>query len=153
MEKSVGSFLDCVKKGFSLEKKEAKQYSPLTLAYLGDGVYDLIIRTLLVEQANQPVKALHRKASAIVKAQSQARLLHEITELLTEEELSVYKRGRNAKSATSAKNASIGDYRVATGLEALFGYLYLENRMERAVALVRQGLIRLGEWKEKENEV
>lgn len=150
MEKSVNSFLDCIKTEFNLEDKEAKQYSPLTLAYIGDGVYDLIIRTVLVEQANQPVNRLHRKASSIVKAESQAKLIHEIMDSLTEEELAVYKRGRNAKSATSAKNASITDYRTATGLEALMGYLYMENEMERAVALVRLGLTRLGEWEEKE---
>lgn len=149
MEKSVNSFLDCVKEEFGLEEKEAKQYSPLTLAYIGDGVYDLIIRTVLVEMANQPVKMLHRKASSIVKAESQARLIHELMDSLTEEELAVYKRGRNAKSATSAKNASITDYRTATGLEALMGYLYMENNIERAVALVKEGLVRLGEWKEK----
>lgn len=150
MEKSVGSFLDCVKNEFHLKEREAKQYSPLTLAYIGDGVYDLIIRTVLVELANQPVKMLHRKASSIVKAESQARLIHEIWDKLTEEEQAVYKRGRNAKSATSAKNASITDYRTATGLEALMGYLYMENQMERAVALVKDGLIALGEWKEKD---
>lgn len=153
MEKSVGSFLDCVKKEFELEEREAKQYSPLTLAYIGDGVYDLIVRTILVELANQPVKFLHRKASSIVKAEAQARLVHEIQEKLTPEELAVYKRGRNAKSATSAKNASIADYRTATGLEALMGYLYMENKMERAVALVREGLTRMGEWKETTNEI
>lgn len=150
MEKSVNSFLDWIKTEFNLEDKEAKQYSPLTLAYIGDGVYDLIIRTVLVEQANQPVNKLHRKASSIVKAESQARLVHEIMDSLTEEELAVYKRGRNAKSATSAKNASITDYRTATGLEALMGYLYMENQIGRAVALVKEGLLRLGEWKEKE---
>lgn len=143
MEKGVGSFLDCVKKEFQLEDKEAKQYSPLTLAYIGDGVYDLVIRTILVETANQPVKNLHQKASSIVKAGAQARLAHEILDRLTEEEMSIYKRGRNAKSATSAKNASITDYRTATGLEALMGYLYMENKMERAVALIREGLARV----------
>lgn len=148
MEKSVASFLDCIKEEFGLEKKEAKQYSPLTLAYIGDGVYELIVRTVLVELANQPVKVLHRKASTIVKAEAQARLIHEIMDSLTQEELAIYKRGRNAKSATSAKNASIADYRTATGLEALMGYLYMENNTERAAALVKEGLVRLGEWKE-----
>lgn len=154
MEKGIeDSFLDCVKREFQLEEKEAKQYSPLTLAYIGDGVYDLIIRTVLVEMANQPVKILHRKASAIVKAQTQARLAHEIADSLTEEEMAVYKRGRNAKSATSAKNASITDYRTATGLEALMGWLYMENNVERAVALTKEGLIRLGEWETSEEKI
>lgn len=151
MEKSVNSFLDCIKTEFNLENKEAMQYSPLTLAYIGDGVYELIIRTVLVEQANQPVNRLHKRASSLVKAETQAKLIYALMDSLTEEELAVYKRGRNAKSATSAKNASITDYRTATGLEALMGYLYMENKVERAVALVKEGLISLGEWKEKED--
>lgn len=152
METGVSSFLDCVNKEFLLGEKEAKQYSPLTLAYLGDSVYDLAIRTVLVELANQPVNHLHRKASSIVKAESQARLLHEILDELSEEELAIYKRGRNAKSASSAKNASVIDYRTATGLEALMGYLYLENRMERAIALLKEGLVRMGEWNRNEQK-
>lgn len=143
--------MDCIKTEFNLENKEAMQYSPLTLAYIGDGVYELIIRTVLVEQANQPVNRLHKRASSLVKAETQAKLIYALMDSTTEEELAVYKRGRNAKSATSAKNASITDYRTATGLEALMGYLYMENKVERAVALVKEGLISLGEWKEKED--
>lgn len=140
MEKSVDSLLDKIQESFELKKPNAKQYSPLTLAYIGDAIYDLIIRTVLVEQGNAPVHKLHKWASGYVKAEAQAKLIHKIEEELTEEELSIYKRGRNAKSATSAKNASILDYRTATGFEALMGYLYLDNQMERALWLVRTGL-------------
>ena len=140
MEKSVISLFDQIKDIFELEDVEAKQYSPLTLAYIGDAVYEIIIRTILVEHGNAPVNKLHKKASSLVKAQAQANLIHLIEKDLTEEELAVYKRGRNAKSATTAKNASIQDYRTATGLEALIGYLYLDNQMERALRLVRFGL-------------
>lgn len=145
MEESVSSLYDQILSAFSVEKKDLRQYSGLTLAYIGDGVYDLMIRTLLVEQGNAPVNTLHKRASRIVKAESQARLIHEIQDILTEEEQAVYKRGRNAKSATSAKNASINDYRCATGFEALMGYLYLDNQMERALTLVKTGLEKLGE--------
>ena len=143
MEKSVISLFDQIKDIFALEDVEAKQYSPLTLAYIGDAVYEIIIRTILVEHGNAPVNKLHQKASSLVKAQAQANLIHLIEKDLTEEELSVYKRGRNAKSATTAKNASIRDYRTATGLEALVGYLYLDNQMERALKLVKLGLERM----------
>ncbi len=140
MEKSVISLFDQIKDIFELKDVEAKQYSPLTLAYIGDAVYEIIIRTILVEHGNAPVNKLHQKASSLVKAQAQANLIHMIEKDLTEEELAVYKRGRNAKSATTAKNASIRDYRTATGLEALIGYLYLDNQMERALRLVKLGL-------------
>lgn len=140
MEKSVISLFDQIKDIFELKDVEAKQYSPLTLAYIGDAVYEIIIRTILVEHGNAPVNRLHQKASSLVKAQAQANLIHTIEKDLTEEELAVYKRGRNAKSATTAKNASIRDYRTATGLEALIGYLYLDNQMERALRLVKLGL-------------
>lgn len=140
MEKSVESLLDKIEENFDLKKSSAKQYSPLTLAYIGDAVYDLIIRTIIVEHGNAPVHKLHKSASSYVKAEAQAKLIHQLENDLSEEELLVYKRGRNAKSATSAKNASILDYRTATGFEALIGYLYLDNQIERALQLVRKGL-------------
>lgn len=140
MEKSVESLLDKIQLTFELKPVKANLYSPLTLAYIGDAVYDLVIRTMLVEHGNAPVNKLHRKASSFVKAEAQARLIHLIEDVLTEEEMAVYKRGRNAKSATSAKNASVLDYRTATGFEALIGYLYLDNQMDRLLELVKTGL-------------
>lgn len=145
MEKSVSLF-DQIREQFGVEKVEAKQYSPLTLAYIGDGIYEIVIRTILVGKANAPVNILNRKASSIVKAEAQANLIHAIEEELTEAEMAVYKRGRNAKSYTSAKNASIRDYRTATGFEALMGYLYMDNQMERALELVQLGLERTQGW-------
>lgn len=130
---------------FSIAGQDPRQYSALGLAYIGDGVYDLIIRTIIVEQGNGKVNMFHRTASGIVKAGSQAKLMRNIEPELTEEEKNVYKRGRNAKSATSAKNASIIDYRIATGFEALLGYLYLMDRMDRILELVKQGLERTGQ--------
>ena len=125
---------------FSLKEQDARQYSPLTLAYIGDAVYEMIVRTILVERGNAPVNALHKHASKLVKAEAQADSYHRIKELLTEEEMSVFRRGRNAKSYTSAKNATIGDYRVATGFEALFGYWYLTGQTERMLAVAKAGM-------------
>ncbi len=122
---------------FSLKEQDAKQYSPLTLAYIGDAIYEIIVRTVLVERGNAPVNSLHKHASKLVKAEAQADAYFRIKELLTEEEVSVFKRGRNAKSYTSAKNATIGDYRVATGFEALFGYWYLTGQTERMLSMAK----------------
>ncbi|MDF2536739.1 MAG: ribonuclease [Bacillales bacterium] len=129
-----------IKQEMSLPDNDIRTYSPLTLAFIGDGVYDLIIRTIIVEQGNAPVNKLHKKVSSLVKAPAQMELFHKIETSLTEEELSMYKRGRNAKSFTSAKNASITEYRIATGLEALIGYLYLTDQFPRILELVRYGL-------------
>ena len=129
-----------IREGFALPEQDIKTYSPLTLAYIGDSIYDVVIRTMLVERGNAPVHGLHREASSMVKAEAQKQSLQKIEPELTEEELAIYKRGRNAKSYTSAKNASITDYRIATGLESLMGYLYLTGQMERLLYLVRLGL-------------
>lgn len=134
------SFLNLILKEFDIEPVDAKQYSPLTLAFIGDGIYDIVIRTIVVTNGNAPVNKLHKQVSNFVKASAQAALFHEIEADLTEEEKSIYKRGRNAKSFTSAKNATIIDYRIATGLEALIGYLYLSHQTERIITLIRKGL-------------
>ncbi len=120
-----------------LPETDIRTYSPLTLAFIGDSIFDLVIRTCIVESGNAPVNKLHKCASRLVQATAQAELYHLIQEQLTEEESAVYKRGRNAKSFTSAKNASVVDYRIATGLEALMGYLYLTDRMDRLLDLVK----------------
>lgn len=125
---------------FSLKKPDLRTYSPLTLAYLGDGVYELIIRTILVKQGNCPVSRLHARASALVRASAQSAMMEILEPLLTEEEYNVYRRGRNAHSPTMAKHASVADYRRATGFEALVGYLYLKEDMDRIFYLVRQGI-------------
>lgn len=125
---------------FVLQEQDAKQYSPLTLAYIGDAVYEVIVRTILVERGNAPVNVLHKQASKLVKAEAQKDAYHRIKEQLTEEEMSVFRRGRNAKSYTSAKNATIGDYRVATGFEALFGYWYLTGQTERMLLMAKAGM-------------
>ena len=129
-----------LKELFHLEDQDLRSYSPLTLAYIGDGVYELIIRTILVKKGNCPVNRLHKKASSLVKAGAQSAIMEVIEEKLTPEELSVYRRGRNAHSPTMAKHATMADYRRATGFEALMGYLYLKEDNTRMLTLVRMGI-------------
>ena len=115
-----------------MSSKRATDFSPLALAYLGDGVYELFVRSrILHENENLPAYALHKAAVRYVSAAAQSRSIAAIEDRLTERELSVYKRGRNAKSPTVPKNADVGDYRRATGFEALLGYLYIEGENER----------------------
>lgn len=142
MEKSL-NFEDCLAEAFHLEEADPHMYSPLTLAYIGDCVYDLMIKTLVVHQGNRQVQKLHRETSRLVQASSQSRMMRVLQEQLTEEEHSVYKRGRNAKSVSPAKNQSITDYRRATGFEALMGYLYLKKEYQRMTELVKNGLAAL----------
>ncbi len=131
---------DILKKGFNLKENDIMSYSPLTLAYIGDAVYEIIIRTIVVSEGNTQVNKMHKKSSNLVKAETQANIIKAIMDDLSENELATYKRGRNAKSYTSAKNASISDYRMATGFEALIGYLYLSGQTERMTEIVKIGL-------------
>lgn len=131
---------DQIIKSFGKEKQDTNFLSPLNLAYIGDAIYEVVIRTAVLEEGNAPVNKLNAKAREFVKAESQAVLMRNLlqAEFLTEKELSVYKRGRNAKSNTSAKNASLQDYRTATGFEALLGYCYLEGQMERLLDIIQK---------------
>ena len=143
MEESL-SLLGQLKKEFGCKEVDIRTYSPLALAYIGDSIYDVIIRTVVVERGNQSTKKLHRTAVRYVNAGTQARMAESLQDVFTVEEEEVYRRGRNAKSNSTAKNASLVDYRKATGMEALLGYLYLQDRMDRAVELVKWGLGNLG---------
>ena len=142
MEESLTQNLtESIKNVLGLKEISPAQLSPLVLAYIGDSIFDLIIKTYLLDtKGNMQVNKLNRFASNIVKAQSQSEMIGIIEPLLSPAEEAVYKRGRNAKSYTSAKNASISDYRRATGFEALMGYLYLEGEYERMVQLIKAGL-------------
>lgn len=121
---------------FGLEEQDLRTYSPLTFAYIGDAIFELVVRTVLVERKNTQAEKLHKAATKIVKAETQALMIEAIKEELTEEELAVYKRGRNAKAVTRAKNATMSEYRRATGFEALMGYLYLKGDIERMIELI-----------------
>ena len=118
------------------ESINANQYSPLALAYIGDSVLDLLVKNHYVRNSNKQPYKYHKDVTAIVKAVNQATFIDEIYDSLDEEEQSVYKRGRNANTHSKAKNATTGEYRKATGLEALFGYLYLCGNMQRLQELV-----------------
>ncbi len=117
---------------------DPKLLSPLALAFVGDGVYDLFVRERLVCEANRPVKKLNEEKVAIVRCSSQARLVEKLIPILSEEELNVLKRGRNAHTQHIPKNASSADYHSATALEALLGYLYLAGRIDRIRELLKE---------------
>lgn len=116
-------------------KMPAREYSPLTLAFIGDGVYELFVRSIIVGNTNAPAGKLHKICVSYVKAQAQAEASKAMMDKLTEDELWIFKRGRNAKSPTVPKNADVTEYRLATGFEALIGYLYLEGEENRIVEL------------------
>jgi len=143
MEEGV-TILEAIKREFDCREIDIRTYSPLTLAYIGDAVYDLVIRTIVVERGNTSANNLHKKTVRYVNAVTQARMIEALKDVLSEEERTIYKRGRNAKSHTSAKNASVIDYRKATGFEALCGYLYLTGRQERMLALIKIAIARVG---------
>ena len=127
-------FLDKLKCG---QDVEPYRQSPLVLAYIGDCVYELFIRTYLITNSNLPVQKLHKRTTEYVNSKAQAEFYHRIKDKLSEEEESIYKRGRNAKS-TVPKSSSLSDYKSATGIEALIGYLYLSGKEERIFELLRE---------------
>ncbi len=129
---------------FDVESKDIRTYSPLTFAYIGDAVFDLVVRSVLVNKGNTAVNNLHKKASAIVKAPTQAALAAAIMDDLTDEEKDIFRRGRNSKPHTKAKNASTMEYLEATGFEAVIGFLYLSGDMDRALDLMKKGCEKLG---------
>ncbi|MFU0824326.1 Mini-ribonuclease 3 [Clostridium sp.] len=115
-----------------LTTNEAKQLNPLVLAFVGDSAYEVCIRTYLVtNNRNISAHKLHLKTISFVKAHSQSEFMKSIENQLNEDELTIYKRGRNAKSGTVPKNADVQEYRIATGFEAVIGFLYLTNQLDR----------------------
>ncbi len=128
---------------FDITAQDIRTYSPLTLAYIGDAIFDVIIRSILVNKGNTAVNKLHTRASSVVKAQTQAMFVKVLMEDFTQEEADYYRRGRNSKPHTKAKNASTMDYLEATGFEAVMGFLYLTGNMDRACELVKKGIEKL----------
>lgn len=122
----------------SLTEAEARAYSPLALAFVGDGVYETFIRTKLLLKANTSANKLHKEAVSFVRAEAQSLAAKALLPSLTEEEEAVLKRGRNAHSATAPKHANITDYRYATGFEALLGYLYLTAQEDRLQVIMQK---------------
>ncbi len=143
MEESM-NLSEQIRSHFQCKEVDIRTYSPLTMAYIGDAIYDLVIRTVVVERGNRPANDLHRHTTQYVKASTQAKMIDALTEILTQEEANTYRWGCNAKFNTRAKNASLREYRKATGMEALLGYLYMTGRTERLLELVREGITRIG---------
>ena len=130
-----------MEESIKMDKIKLITMSPLVLAYLGDTVYESYIREHLIRQnINRKVKNLHKLAIQYSKAKAQATIIHELEDELTEEEMKIFKRGRNQKSHTAPKNADIIDYKYATGFEALIGYLYLSEDKERLEYIVKKGI-------------
>jgi len=125
---------------FNTEKKDPSQVNPLVLAYIGDAVYELYIRTLLVSKSNAHVHRLHMDSIKFVKAKAQSDIIHKIMDKLTEDEQNIVRRGRNAKSGTIPKNADVTEYKYATGFESLIGYLYLMDDHSRLLDILRMAV-------------
>ena len=141
MEKGITfEFYDQIREVLGLPETDVDSYSPLVLAYMGDCVYDLIIKSMVVSRGNKQVHRLHEETSSYVQASAQSRMMRAMQPHLTEEEHAIYRRGRNTRSVSAAKNQTITDYRRATGFEALVGYLFLKKRYARLMELVRIGL-------------
>ncbi len=138
-----------------LKGQDAKMFSPLALAYIGDSVYEVYVRSKVLEGGNTPVNKLHKTSTGYVSARAQSKIIHALESQLSSEELAVYKRGRNAHSNTSAKNADIVDYRHATGFEALIGYLFISGDFERLNEIIELsfGIVKgTADTEEKDNE-
>lgn len=133
---------------FEGKEVDIKTYSPLTFAYIGDDVFDLVIRTIVVNKGNTSANKLHNMVIRYVSAKAQAKMYDAISSLLNDEEQDVLRRGRNSKPHTKAKNASSADYMKATALETLIGFLYLRDDMERIFELIKIGINKI----EEENE-
>lgn len=131
---------------------KADTLSPLTLAFTGDAVFSLFIREMLVCDANRPVGELHRLSVQSVKASAQAAAMRKIMPLLTEKELEVFKRGRNAHTSHTPKNQSGCDYHYATGFESLIGYLYLKDEEERLNMLLNEVITCVGDTSDENTQ-
>lgn len=131
---------DEILQAFDLSSQDIRTYSPLALAFMGDSVYEIIIRSYLLGQGSRSSAKLSSEKAQLVKAHSQRLVVDAIISQLSEEEADVLRRGRNANPKTHAKNASLEDYRIATGLETLCGYMYLKGDMDRLIELIHSGL-------------
>ena len=136
----MDKILEQIRAGFPIDEKRLRSYGALSFAYIGDCVYDLVIRTMIVSREYERPGHYHEKTISYVNAAAQTRMMKAIRPLLTQEERKIYKRGKNAKPLSQAKNQTPHDYRVATGFEALIGYLFLSWRQDRILELIGYGL-------------
>ncbi len=143
MEKGV-MLPEGIRESFGCKEQDIRSFSPLTLAYIGDCVYELIVRTVVVERGNRQPQKLQKESSEFSRAGTQCRIYEVLLSEVTEEEADILRRGKNAHFHTKARNATPGEYRKATALEALIGYLYLTGRMERVLELLKVGFCKCG---------
>lgn len=141
--------LDKINNEFNLNMVDIRTYSPLSLAFIGDSVFATVVKTVIIERGNCSGNKLHQYSAHIVKAESQAVMFDYWQDILSEEELSVMRRGYNAKSVNTAKHASVKDYHKATGVEALCGYLFLKGEEERIMELIHLGINRIDNMEKK----
>lgn len=137
---------ESIRRAFSLAGQRPELLAPHSLAYLGDAVYELLIRTVIVEKGDTSAKKMNRQATGFARASAQAKLIRALKDELTEEETAVFRRGRNTNPGMRAKHATMSEYRLATGFEALVGYLYLKGETDRLLSLIRTG------WEKTEHE-
>lgn len=133
-------FFDTFREKLNIGELDVRTYSPLALAYIGDSIYDCLIKLYLVGQGNRSVNKFHKLSKNYVKASEQARILKAIEPMLSEDELKIIKRGRNAKSQSVPKNAKLSDYQMATGFECLLGYLMITRDYDRIIECVVEGI-------------
>jgi len=133
-------FFEELNRQLNLDPFKVHTYSPISLAYIGDSIYDLVIRTMIMNKGAKAVGKMHKEANSYVNANAQAQIYFKVAELLTEEEQAVFRRGRNAKSGSTPKNADLKTYKQATGFEAVLGYLYLKDDLPRVFELIGLGL-------------
>ena len=140
-QKIISSDLLCkLKQQFNLEDVDLRTYNSLTLAFIGDSVYEILVRSIVVCKGNKSVNALAKDKNALVNAKAQSQIAEFLKDYYTEEEAEVYRRGKNAKTANHSKSAAYSEYHRATGLEAVFGYLYLSGNMDRCIELLKIAL-------------
>ena len=137
----MGIFLEDILDMNNIRPEDAGRLSPLVLAYVGDTVYELFVRTLVIGRGNAPVHKLHKQSVDFVKAKSQSDVIHKLLERLTAEEQDIVRRGRNAKSGTIPKNADVTEYKYATGFETLLGYLYLKREFGRLLEILKMSAV------------
>ncbi|HHW48081.1 MAG TPA: Mini-ribonuclease 3 [Clostridiaceae bacterium] len=133
-------FFENVLNEFNIKQSDVAQLPPLVLAYIGDTVYEVYIRTMVISEGIAPVHKLHRRSTEFVKAKAQSDIIHGIIGFLSEEEQDIVRRGRNAKSGTIPKNADVTEYKYATGFESLLGYLYLKREFSRLIEVLKMSV-------------
>lgn len=147
----MSDIVNRISETFDLKSFKPNTYSPVTLAYIGDSIYELVIRTIIMSGGSKAVAKMHNESRGFVNANTQAVMYHAVMPILTEEEADVMKRGRNAKSGRAPKSADLQTYKHATGFEALIGYLYISDQVDRVIELIKIGIDAYNDGKKGDN--